>query len=521
MVRISTISLLAAVCAATVAAQQQIFDKQWYSELTSTAQAQYDNLVEEITEFLNGNSEDFRDDDQYPGFGQPSTLPVHSSIKVTVEKNFGPNGCILSATEILEGFASKHKVSFADTLVIASTIGLQEMGFPAMHHIQVTGGRYDVKDDPEEELNSHLPASDVNPIRMFTEQYGCELDGLVALTGGAHSFGASHAKCSGYEGTRSADPLKWDVNGKGFDFFSDMVKDDWQWFWVSRFEDDTITYTPSHDSTFPSDHNVQARNRGEQGITKVTAPEATKTGTNRVARDEEIQVMRDCELPTDAKNMKITDTLCVNGTSRAVIRLPVDFWMLKRKDMRQYALEFAESDEKFAKAFAQAWQKMIDQGTDRCSALGTVCAEIEVCHKQLEYGFYVDGICEATDTNEGECDTDLCPMEWRGDGMCDKLCNTEECRHDSGDCEEHNCSPKCSPSMLGDECDTLPEYMLPKCPNASQYADRYDAHAVKDWSVNCDQLAQSGRCVESHEYMEIVCKAACTEVKEHDKKYSY
>jgi hypothetical protein len=35
------------------------------------------------------------------------------------------------------------------------------------------------------------------------------------------------------------------------------------------------------------------------------------------------------------------------------------------------------------------------------------------------------------DENELECNSNVCQMEWRGDGFCDTVCNIGPCEYDS------------------------------------------------------------------------------------------
>ncbi|KNC84499.1 hypothetical protein SARC_03273 [Sphaeroforma arctica JP610] len=85
--------------------------------------------------------------------------------------------------------------------------------------------------------------------------------------------------------------------------------------------------------------------------------------------------------------------------------------MLKHKDMKRHALNFAESGDKFAKAFVAAFQKMIGLGSARCSTTGTVCGASQVCEKKLDSeGFYIEGTCKRNEVIDGPlCDADKCP----------------------------------------------------------------------------------------------------------------
>ena len=57
----------------------------------------------------------------------------------------------------------------------------------------------------------------------------------MALIGGGHEVGAAHAKCSGYVGAWTSDPLTW-TN----EFFPDLMQDDWTWYEACSYENGTM-----------------------------------------------------------------------------------------------------------------------------------------------------------------------------------------------------------------------------------------------------------------------------------------
>ena len=59
----------------------------------------------------------------------------------------------------------------------------------------------------------------------------------MALIGGGHEVGAAHAKCSGYVGAWTSDPLTW-TN----EFFPDLMQDDWTWYEACSYENGTTEY---------------------------------------------------------------------------------------------------------------------------------------------------------------------------------------------------------------------------------------------------------------------------------------
>ena len=65
---------------------------------------------------------------------------------------------------------------------------------------------------------------------------------LVALIGGGHEVGAAHAKCSGYVGAWTSDPLTW-TN----EFFPDLMQDDWTWYEACSYTRAAAPRTASKD----------------------------------------------------------------------------------------------------------------------------------------------------------------------------------------------------------------------------------------------------------------------------------
>ncbi|KNC84501.1 hypothetical protein SARC_03275 [Sphaeroforma arctica JP610] len=123
-------------CIVSVRAQHNIYDQAWYNGLSATAQSQYDHLAEDITQK--------KTEDHYSGFGpifvraafhasgtyhkRTNTSELNGgNFRHRTEMEHSSNNCLDTATAELEKLALKNQVSFADTVAIAASLGLQEM----------------------------------------------------------------------------------------------------------------------------------------------------------------------------------------------------------------------------------------------------------------------------------------------------------------------------------------------------------------------------------------------------------
>ncbi|KNC79970.1 hypothetical protein SARC_07653 [Sphaeroforma arctica JP610] len=251
------------LCCISAISGNDIYNQAWYSKLDSSKQAHYDNLTDDITSFLNGGDDSHRHD-EYRGFG-PVLLRTSFHAAGTFDHKFNKGGinggtlqhnkvleksgnaCIDIATDVIKVFARRNKISFADTTAIAGALALKSMDFPRMDLISVKGGRFDL-DASHAGGPSDLPNAQVNPLQKFTDEYGFSTAEFVALIGGAHSLGAAHAVCTCYAGSFSDRPLSW----AGPDFFRDLVDEEWTWYTLTTFDDDTITFTIGSEPDWPT-----------------------------------------------------------------------------------------------------------------------------------------------------------------------------------------------------------------------------------------------------------------------------
>ncbi|KAL8428060.1 hypothetical protein ACSSS7_007414 [Eimeria intestinalis] len=104
-------------------------------------------------------------------------------------------------------------------------------------------------------------------------------------------------------------------------------------------------------------------------------------------------------------------------------------------------------------------------------------------------------------TPKNKC-TPACRDDWRGDGWCDTVCNTEGCNFDDGDCTGW-CAGDCKPSWLGDgNCDSA-------CYNEACEWDKGDCKKWKEEGVteyNRRALQQKQKQLKQHKLELPDCK---------------
>lgn len=116
------------------------------------------------------------------------------SLRLTAEINAPQNRGLASAIAILSTMAKKHKISFADAVVVSSIVSAEVCGAPKM---PISFGRKDTNtpNDP-----NRLPSATVTA-RQIRDQFvtgmGFTLEQTVALIGGSHSMGHVNVNNSG------------------------------------------------------------------------------------------------------------------------------------------------------------------------------------------------------------------------------------------------------------------------------------------------------------------------------------
>jgi len=209
-----------------------------------------------------------------------------------------------------------------------------------------------------------LPSAGADPMILFQERYNLTKRQTVALAGGAHNFGAAHAKCSGYIGQWTATPLNWlGPNSGPPSFFSDLLKTDWRWFRVCTFENNTVTYTSIPDRT----GNVLLEN-------KARSAQCAISRSRRALMCRE-QAMRGCSFRDG--NYPNNQPPC-NG-NLLQIRVPADMFLKTNPELLPHSKAFAQNPALLAEEFGLAFQKITHLGLNRCGLSGHGCVAGHSC----------------------------------------------------------------------------------------------------------------------------------------------
>eukprot|EP01134_Creolimax_fragrantissima_P007288 CFRG7288T1 len=372
------------------------YEDNWFADLNEDKKSAYSALVRDILDFIKGPS-DSHEDDSYNGFA-PMLLRTsfHSAgtyhkgsgtggshggtLRHDKELADGQNGCIEIGAEEIKALAANHDVTVADAIVIAGSVSLGHMDFPRMDLIKILGGRHDYHDIV---YRDRLPSADDDPMTLFTKKLGFTNAELVALIGGAHNFGAAHGMCSGYNGQWSNNPLSWfDADGNSPDFFVNLMRDDWQWFELSTYNNNTVTYK-SVPSPFLSTAEEEEEESDDVTLEQLTNEEPIKVET---------QAMRGtCEVVPG--NYPAKQNPCDGDL---IFRLRADFFLRMNPVLEKHAQAFADDDELFAELFGQAYHKLTHLGLDRCGMSGHGCnGRTSFCNETLsETGNFLYAKCD-------------------------------------------------------------------------------------------------------------------------------
>jgi catalase (peroxidase I) len=113
-----------------------------------------------------------------------------------------------------------HDVSIADLWTVASCQAIELSGGP---HIPFNYGRSDAKDDSSCPPNGRMPHPflGADELREVFSRMGLNDQDIVALSG-AHALGSCHPTRSGFDGTWTTDPLKFDN-----EYYVNLLKYTW------------------------------------------------------------------------------------------------------------------------------------------------------------------------------------------------------------------------------------------------------------------------------------------------------
>jgi len=377
-----------------------LFDLEWFNkEIDDQTRVAYAYMAQGVYDFLDSGV-DSNPDDSYIGFA-PLLLRAsfHGSGSFTHATGTGgsnggtifnhaeladdQNGCISGATtELYDLFHGHSMVPLSDSLVIAGVVALDTMNFPRMDLIPVTGGRDTIQNVAHRD---RLPEVDDDPTARFTQQYDLTLSQTVSLIGGAHNFGSAHAKCSKYQGQWTASPLDWfGPEGSDPTFFPDLLRDDWRWYKVCSFENNTVDYIsmddPFANGAIPEDsedEDEEDEDEDEDGDSDSEGEEMCLVMKSEEPIDCESQAMRGCDFE---------DGLYSNNNSPCNVnllqmRLKSDFFLKANAKMLPFAQGFAEDPDLLAEEFAVAYHKILHNGLNRCGISGHGCSEGHICKK--------------------------------------------------------------------------------------------------------------------------------------------
>lgn len=373
---------------------QSVYDSDWFDSVDASTQIAYAHLAHTLYDFINSDA-DAHEDDSYQSFA-PIFLRTafHSSgtyflpdgsggsnggtIFQSGELQDDGNGCIEKATSQLEALFQGHDtVPLSDAVVIAAVVALDVMEFPRMDLVRVKGGRDMIGGTA---FRDRLPSADDDPLELLTKHYGLTLSELVGLIGGAHNFGSAHGKCSGYAGQWTATPLSWfGPNGTRPTFFTDLLRDDWRWYEVCTFYNDTVVYKSIKDP-FASgslvDEEEEHGNEISLGCPMMRSKEPLIC---------ESQGMRGCDFKDGS--FPLGTSPC--DASLLQIRLVSDFFLKKNPYLRRHAEIFAVDADKLAIEFGNAFHKVTHLGMDRCGMNGHGCGEGTLCKASLTKHEYI------------------------------------------------------------------------------------------------------------------------------------
>lgn len=139
----------------------------------------------------------------------------NGSIRFEEEYNHGSNAGLKIAIDLLEPIKERHqKITYADLYQLAGVVAVEVTGGPSIDFIP---GRRDSSVCPKE---GRLPDAKQGSkhLRDVFYRMGLSDKDIVALSGG-HTLGKAHADRSGFEGSWTSEPLKFDNS-----YFVELLK---------------------------------------------------------------------------------------------------------------------------------------------------------------------------------------------------------------------------------------------------------------------------------------------------------
>ena len=238
-----------------------------------------------------------------------------------------------------------------------------------MDLLSVTGGRDMIEGVA---YRDRLPNPDDDPMQLFQDMYGLTLAELTALIGGAHNFGSAHGKCTGYVGQWTATPLSWyGPNGSDPSFFPDLLREDWRWYEVCTYNNNTSVFTSIEDP-FETGAVFETEEEEEEG-----PPAFCAIQNSELPVICEEQAMRGCQFEDGAYHA--SESPC--DINLLQLRLKSDFFLKKNAAMMPFAQQFAEDPNYLAQQFGIAYHKLTHRGIDRCGLSGHGCPEGTECQQ--------------------------------------------------------------------------------------------------------------------------------------------
>jgi len=392
-----------------------LFDVGWfYNEIDEPTRIAYAHMAKGVYDFL-ASDKDSNPTDSYSSFA-PLLLRTsfHGSGSYTHAAGTGgsnggtifnhaeladkENGCIKGGTdELFDLFHGHSMVPLADSVVIAGIVALDVMQFPRMDLVAMAGGRDTIESVAHRD---RLSGPDDDPMDHFTERYNLTPIQAVALVGGAHNFGSAHAKCSGYQGQWTNSPLSWfGPEGSDPTFFPDLMREDWRWYKICTYQNDTVTYAsikdPFANGTIPvdssdeededsdeedEDSDEDSDEEDEDSDDEGDEPKGCQVLKSQKPLDCQSQALRGCDF--EDGNYATNEFPC--DLNLLQMRLKSDFMLKALARNLAFAQEFVADPELLAEEFGKGFHTLTHNGLNRCGLSGHGCSEGHVCTQMTD-----------------------------------------------------------------------------------------------------------------------------------------